>query len=266
MAEGKSQLFAHNILKLLRNVPLSPPAGGYFLGLGSTIPTSTGVFTELSGNNYARIPAPPSVWGVPAQRRISNVSELEYAIVQTAAWPTTLAVALYEALTGGSAAMFGQLELGRTPGINDSVYFDAGDISFLESQEIERKSTLLAHLVLGLLRGDAILPPEQLWIGVGTARTITNESIQELTVPGYKRARYYPGEDFWLDPANRATHNLQQIIFDKAPSNLPDIWSFGIFTTETGGSPWWFGNVDQALVLKQKDKLRILPQGIVVVE
>lgn len=261
--EGKSTALAHELLGLLLNRPVQPPAGGYFLGLGSTIPAN-GTFTELTGNNYARVGVPPSVWGEPSNRQISNVADITFPIAQTAPWLSALSQGLYRANTGGAPDLYGILESGVINSLNGGLFFDAGDLSYLESKEIQNKSAIEAHKVLSLLRGDAILPPEQLWIGLGTARTIANDNINEIAA--LPRVRYYVGTAFWEEPAQRRTRNLQEIVFAKAPQNLPDSWSFGIFYQQTGGTPARYGTVDSAMVVRAKDKLRILVNGLVVRE
>jgi len=94
----------------------TPPAN-YYLALSTTSninPDGTG-FTEITGGSYTRVQIPNNTvsFSTPVNGVVKNAVSFQFA-ESTASWGTILSFGIYDALTGGSLKIFGNLTYSRT--------------------------------------------------------------------------------------------------------------------------------------------------------
>jgi hypothetical protein len=99
--------------------------------LFTTQPTETGTGTEVSGGSYARVAITlSSAAGTPTSS--SNTNQIDFPIA-TASWGTIVALALFDASSGGNMIAFTEgsgLSLNPTVSSGESVRFNVGDVVF----------------------------------------------------------------------------------------------------------------------------------------
>lgn len=113
------------------------PATLYF-ALFTSAPTDAGGGTEVSGGSYARAAVTNNATNFPAASGGSkqNASAISYAQA-TASWGTIVAVAIFDALSGGNMLEWALLGPPETPtpktiANGDQFSFAIGDLTFTE--------------------------------------------------------------------------------------------------------------------------------------
>lgn len=106
-----------------------------------------------------------------------------------------------------------------------------------------------AQTILGLMlaQGTGKLEGhESVYIGLCT-NIPTSGNFSELSGSAYsrilisKKGSTYP--DVMGAIENREVKNVKQINWVKATADWPTVYGFGLFTTETGGSPFFYGEL-----------------------
>ncbi len=109
-AEG--QIVGH----LFRTGTFTKPTG-LWIGLLTVAPTDSTAGTEVTGGSYARVARAPldANWAAPVSGNgtTSNVAAVAFP-TPTADWGTAVAVAVYDAVTGGNMIAWGVLAASRT--------------------------------------------------------------------------------------------------------------------------------------------------------
>lgn len=257
MAEGQSEYLAHKELSILRGEAFEYPSGGLQLKLTSSVPTSTGAFTEVSGGGYAAFDLLPAQWGTAANREIANVAEIEFPL-PTTAWTTPLGIAITE---GANVWYFGTNEITKIIGIGDPPYFDIGDLKVSKNLNKQYSSTSWANKRLDVLRGVSIAPPPFVRLVLLSAPPDNFDSIQKITVAGYDYPEIPCDTTWWGAPANREITNLQAIEFPKPEIDLPEVAGFAL--EDDAGNIMWKAALTRR-VINRKDKLYISPGNLIV--
>jgi hypothetical protein len=106
------------------------PSNTRYVALYTAAPGEEGGGTEVSGNNYSR----KNVTFAPASTDIStgvtttsNVFEVLFDVA-TASWGTIVAMAIFDASTGGNMLWYANLASSKIVGTNDQFRFVAGGI------------------------------------------------------------------------------------------------------------------------------------------
>jgi hypothetical protein len=108
---------------MLRNQSFTP-ASTLYLGLFTVAPGETGGGTEVSGGGYARQSFTLTAASGGAS---SNTADIVFGPA-TANWGTIVAVAIFDASTGGNMLMYGNLTTSKTVNSGDVFKILAGDL------------------------------------------------------------------------------------------------------------------------------------------
>jgi hypothetical protein len=111
----------------LRGVSPTLPSAWY-LALYTVAPTSAGGGTELSGGSYVREAV---TFGAPSSGIVANAGAINFPS-PTAAWGTLVAVAVFDAPTGGNMLYFGNLSAAKAVDVADPVFFPIGYFTIQE--------------------------------------------------------------------------------------------------------------------------------------
>lgn len=102
-------------------------------------------------------------------------------------------------------------------------------------------------------RIDSLTSPDKVYIGLSSTDPEAG-SFTELSGGAYgrillvrKEELEYP--DFIGTATNREISNKRQINWTKASSNWPTAVGFGLFTSETGGSPFYYAKLDKPVTV-----------------
>lgn len=128
MAAKTTYLETQLLNLVLRNIPFVPPTTVY-VGLFTVAPTSGGGGTEVSDPSYARQPV---VFGVPSGGVSANTGVITFPVA-TVAQGTIVAVAYFDALSGGNMLYQGAVTLSKTVGVGDDVSFAIGVLTIGEN-------------------------------------------------------------------------------------------------------------------------------------
>jgi hypothetical protein len=124
---------------IFRARSFSAPSTLYW-ALFTSAPSDSGGGTECTGGSYARVSMTPSDTAFTNTQgttsgassgtggTITNGEVVQFA-TPTAGWGTVIAVAIFDASSGGNMLIHGTL-LGRTINISDDVKFPVGSFSF----------------------------------------------------------------------------------------------------------------------------------------
>lgn len=113
-----------------------------------------------------------------------------------------------------------------------------------------------ANNYLNFLLGNVatLQAPSKVWIGLSSNDPEADGgAFTELTGGNYKRilvkiyGEAYP--DVIGSASNRKITNVKQITWDKASADWPNSLGAGLFSTETGGSPFAYGKLSQELAV-----------------
>ena len=113
---------------VLRGIPYVPPSTVY-LGLFTVAPSPAGGGTEVVDPAYARQPV---TFSAPASGICSNTGVITFPVA-TVSQGTIVAVAYFDALTGGNMLYQGAVTTVKTVGIGDDVSFAIGVLNIGES-------------------------------------------------------------------------------------------------------------------------------------
>lgn len=95
----------------------------------------------------------------------------------------------------------------------------------------------------------ALTPPTMIYMGLssndpeadgGTFTEISGNTYARMLVS--RKGETYP--DFIGTATGRTIQNVKQVAFNKATAGWLNIKGFGLFTSETGGSPFYYAKVD----------------------
>ncbi len=90
--------------------PAALQLANVYVALFTAIPNKAGGGTEVSGNAYARQQTAPADWAVGGSPRVAeNVNPILFPAATPAGWGTIVAVALFDAVTGGNMMFFDAL-------------------------------------------------------------------------------------------------------------------------------------------------------------
>lgn len=110
-------------------------------------------------------------------------------------------------------------------------------------------STEYANRILNCAFGKTDMnAPSQVYIGLSTNNPVADGgAFAELNVDGYERIMIYSeqaGAEIKVGSAeNRLIQNTKQINWTKAVVTWPRVNGFGLFTSATGGNPYFYGKL-----------------------
>lgn len=282
MAEGISQPLAANFLNVLRGQACDSPygTGSFYVGLGKSLPPDTGDFAgiEFVGDGYARYninsASAASAWVVSGRTAWNTQTQLFGPA--TVDWAEEVkSVGIFPSLAGTVPWFFMHLVTGQNCPQGNYVKFPPNRLKFTIEATNTGKSDELAAKQLSLLLGQSYsLPGNSIYIGLGTkpASQLGTGDIGELTsanAPGYARVQLPAATGTFTAPGlTRKISNLVEIKFQDATSNWELAKSFGIYTTATGGTPWYFGGFppEKSILIRRDDNIIIPVAGLEVYE
>lgn len=110
---------------LLRNTAYTSPATVY-VGLLTATPSDSAAGTEVSGNAYARQAV---TFGAPSPAgQVANSGVVNFPAATPSGWGTIVAVAIYDASSGGNMLMWNALTPNQVSGVNGVLSFPIGSI------------------------------------------------------------------------------------------------------------------------------------------
>lgn len=114
-----------------------------YIGLLTATPTDNTAGTEVTGNAYARVTvasslanwagtqgAATTVASSGTSGTTSNNNVLTYPTPTPAGWGTVVAVAIYDAVTGGNLLIYSALTASKVINVGDTVTFPAASLTF----------------------------------------------------------------------------------------------------------------------------------------
>lgn len=225
MAEGQSEYLAHKELSILRGEPFEYPSGGLVLHLSSDVPTTTGAYTEVTGDGYAAYSLLPATWGNAANRMISNLDEILFP-TPTANWDTPIGSVISD--TANNIWYFGTHEITKIVNTGDPPYFDTGDITVAKSLRPEYSSIYWANKRLNVLRGVAIAPPPFVRLKLLSTPPDETDTVEIINISGFEFPIIPCDASNWNAPSNREISNSQIVEFDKPEVDLPSVRGFAL--------------------------------------
>jgi len=282
MAEGISQPLAANFLNVLRGQACDSPygTGSFHIGLGKNLPPNTGDFAgiEFVGDGYARFninsASAASAWVVSGRSAFNTQTQLFGPA--TVNWDEEVKSAgIFPTLAGTIPWFFMHLVTGQNCPQGNYVKFPPNRLMLTLDSGNTGKSDELAGKQLSLLLGQSYsLPGNSIYIGLGTKPTsqLGVGDIGELTsanAPGYARVQLPAAAGTFTPPGvNRKISNLVEIKFADATANWELAKSFGIYTTASGGTPWYFGGFppERNILIRRDDNIIIPIAGLEVYE
>ena len=119
----------------------APTTTNLYVGLFTSAPGESGDGTELTGNNYSRVPVTSSLanWAGTQSAgstvastgtggATSNNGAITFA-TPSATWGTVVAFGIFDAATAGNLLFYGTLTISKTINQGDTVSFPAGSLS-----------------------------------------------------------------------------------------------------------------------------------------
>lgn len=100
-------------------------SGQKYLAIFSTAVAEDGTGTELSGTWYSR---KPIAFGAAVNGTAANSANIDFGEVVTAA-VTAHSWALFDAVTGGNAWVYGAFEVAKTVSVGTNLLVQSGDIT-----------------------------------------------------------------------------------------------------------------------------------------
>lgn len=130
MAGSYTDYLEDKILRhVFANTSYTPPATIY-VGLFTVAPTDTGGGTEVSGTSYARQSGTFTVSGTGTTA--TNSANIEYPAAGSA-WGTVVAVALFDASTGGNMLAWADLASSRVIASGDVFRIPASGLTITQT-------------------------------------------------------------------------------------------------------------------------------------
>ena len=125
----KTHYLSDSILNYLsKNGDFTQPESLY-VALFTAMPGAGGGGTEVSGGGYARQPV---AFSQSSSGEITNNAKITFPDA-TANWGTIVGVGIFDSSTEGNLLCYDYLTQARQVLLGDSVYFNAGDLSWKES-------------------------------------------------------------------------------------------------------------------------------------
>lgn len=279
ITEGISQPLAAKFLNVLRGIACDSvyaTAGKtYHIGIGNTLPPDTGDFTgiEYALNGYARFQIPvanaATSW-VRDKRKIWNAQTILFGPA-TADWlGECKSVGVFADATDTVAHIFGHIERGELVPNGNYLKYEPESLVINMTQDVEKKSEILANLQNGLLLGQSYsLPGGNAYVGFGTKLNGdgTIEEFTTATAPGYQRATIPAVAGSWSDPGLlRQITNQVEIEFENATENWPAAKVFGIFTDQVSGNIWYANKLPADAIVRKSDNVIILVDKLIIKE
>ena len=279
MSEGISQPEAKRRLNVLRGITYNTAyddTRSYYVGLGKQQPPTTGDFTSIefgAGVGYSRFMINTALAGSFWQRSgrdIWNNQTILFGPAVAEDWTTAKSVGIFRHPTDLVADVFGHLEVGMPTPINHYLKFNPGELKIIISQDAERKSQELAYKQNGALLGQPYgLPGNNIYIGLGS-RLKGDGDIIEFTntnAPGYVRGTLLVSTSAFSDPGStRQMTNKVEIEFPDAAEMWESVKTFGIYTEQSGGVPWYSNTLPADAIVRKGDNLIVLVDGLTIKE
>lgn len=124
----KSTYLDNTFLQVIRGVP-SPTIPTVYVALFTVAPGVGGGGTEVTGGGYGRQTV---AFSVPSSGQMSNTADVLFPIA-TADYGTIVALALFDASSGGNMLYFANLSTPRQVLTNDQVRFPTGQLIVTEA-------------------------------------------------------------------------------------------------------------------------------------
>ncbi|NBW16051.1 MAG: hypothetical protein EBR82_49520 [Caulobacteraceae bacterium] len=128
MAGSFSNYLENKLLdQIFGGVAYSFPASIY-IGLATTVASDGATFTEISGNNYARVAVTRNQTNFPAAvaGAVSNGTAITFPQA-SGSWGTIVAVGVFDASTAGNLLAWADLTVSKTIASGDTASFAVGD-------------------------------------------------------------------------------------------------------------------------------------------
>ena len=134
MPSGKGTYWANKALdEVLGGVDFTPPATVY-AALYTAAPSAGGGGTEVTGGSYTRVAITNDLTHWPSASGGSKSNALTITFPTASAdWGTIVAVALFDASSGGNELYFGTLTLSKVVSNGDTAQFAAGALAVTET-------------------------------------------------------------------------------------------------------------------------------------
>ncbi|NDG19067.1 MAG: hypothetical protein EB117_12455 [Betaproteobacteria bacterium] len=128
MAGSFSNFLENKLLdQIFGGVAYTFPASIY-IGLATTVASDGSTFTEISGNNYARVAVTRNQTNFPAAvaGAVSNGTAITFPQA-SGSWGTIVAVGVFDASTAGNLLAWADLTVSKTIASGDTASFAVGD-------------------------------------------------------------------------------------------------------------------------------------------
>jgi hypothetical protein len=127
------------------------------------------------------------------------------------------------------------------------------------------KSTTYANTILDALLGSGA--PATLYIGLYTASPNPDGTGgTEVTGGSYARVAVTNDATHWPAAAGGSKHNALAVTFATATANWGSVVAAGIFAAISGGTPYYFDDLDDARTVNNGDGFSFAPTQVVINE
>jgi hypothetical protein len=127
------------------------------------------------------------------------------------------------------------------------------------------KSTTYANTILDALFGSGT--PATLYIGIYTsAPSSDGTGGTEVTGGSYARVAVTNNAGNWPAASSGSKHNANAITFATATANWGSVVSAGVFAASSGGTPYYFGDLDTARTVNNGDTFSFAATQFVITE
>jgi hypothetical protein len=278
--EGIHPSFAELLLEIPNGASIAAPTDGWEVRLYSTLFDATGTATQLTTGGSAgylpsAIPASSLGWNNATARVIDNASPILFPINSSVAtpWETAIACAIGKKATSTSmlpsVCFFGKLDTGWSVPPGDRLRFPMNRFKVRMFAPNTNISEEFASKIISILQGAALNPPNSFYLGLGSQKPDVIGTIGEITALPRIPIPCTAGK--WVAGATpRRRQNATVLEFPEAPSDLPKIKSFGLFSEPRSAGvseyslPWWFGESSAEKMIYTEDVVIILAGGISV--
>lgn len=253
--------FANDILNVVRGASLvRDPTTAIAQGIDE--PNSEAVFTKPTDASYADVPATISMFGLPGDRRVSNILEIDFG--QVTGTPGTIVREVRSAglIDGaGNFIISGSLARGESFEDLDESYFPIGRFELKWDCKPEYVGNWLANAILGVpTKGQTLTAPSKLSLSLLSNRPAPG--VVNSPVPQIEAIDIPCEAGQWLEPTARATHNLVVLEFPAASADIEKILGWQL--ADPSSNVWWQGSIDPAKMALQNYILKIAPEGVLL--
>lgn len=248
----------------LRNQSWLLPASWY-LGLASAADDAS--ITEIAGSGYARQPVNRSLFAWAgtqgsgsttassgASHRTSNNASVSWGTAGDA-WGDIYYVVLYDALSGGNAFAFAEIDPVLSVEASDPVSFGAGSIIFTLGVTGGMSDYLANKIIDEIFRGVPFSKPSALYARLLTSAPTNAGGGTEVAQSGYQRTSIVRSLTAWagtqgatstaLSSGNSGiTSNNADISWPLPGANWGTITHFALNDALVGGNMWFYGSMD----------------------